>query len=145
MKKVLLLTVIFLSSISQSDAQCPCRSFAELTDADIQIPRLSWKTTADFIVKIKNKGSCGWEKDKVYVMVDVTVWPRESKESDVNKTFMTTKKFYMDDDVVLLGSEAEFRLRFDPPVYPGRYQIDVKFYAAGTMIASAKSKAIDWK
>ena len=56
MKKVLLLTVIFLAAISQSDAQCPCRSFAELTDADIQIPRLSWKTTADFIVKIKNKG-----------------------------------------------------------------------------------------
>ena len=56
MKKVLLLTGIFLAAISQSDAQCPCRSFAELTDADIQIPRLSWKTTADFIVKIKNKG-----------------------------------------------------------------------------------------
>ena len=145
MKRILLLAGIFIAAISQSAAQCPCRSFAELTDADIQIPRLTWKTTADFIVKVKNKGSCGWEKDKVYVMVDVTVWPRESKESDVNKTFMTTKKFYMDDDVVLLGNDAEFKLRFDPPVYPGRYQIEVKFYAGGSMIASSKSKAIDWK
>ena len=113
MKRILLLAGIFIAAISQSAAQCPCRSFAELTDADIQIPRLSWKTTADFIVKIKNKGSCGWEKDKVYVMV--------------------------------LGNDAEFKLRFDPPVYPGRYQIEVKFYAGGSMIASSKSKAIDWK
>ena len=65
MKKILLLTCIFLIAVSQLEAQCPCRSFAELTDADIQIPRLTWKTTADFIVKVKNKGSCGWEKDKV--------------------------------------------------------------------------------
>lgn len=145
MKKIILPVLFTVLFFSGARAQCPCRSFAELTDADISIPRLTWKTTADFIVKVKNRGSCGWEKDKVYIMVDVTVWPRESKESDANRTFMTTKKFYMDDDVVLLGSEAEFRLRFDPPVYPGRYQIDVKFYAAGTMIASAKSKAIDWK
>lgn len=145
MKQLIALAILFCSLPRLAQAQCPCRSYAELTDADISIPRLTWKTTADFIVKVKNKGSCGWEKDKVYIMVDVTVWPRESKESDVNKTFMTTKKFYMDDEVVLLGSEAEFRLRFDPPVYPGRYQIEVKFYAAGTMIASSKSKAIDWK
>ena len=78
-------------------------------------------------------------------MVDVTVWPRESKESDVRRTFMTSKKFYMEDDIVLLNNEATFRLRFDPPEYPGRYQIEVKFYAAGTMIASSKSTAIDWK
>jgi hypothetical protein len=144
MKKIITFTVCLIA-FQLANAQCPCRVFAELTDGDITIPRLTWKTTADFIVKIKNKGSCGWEKDKIYVMVDVTVRPKESREADVEKTFMTSKKFYTADDVTLLGAEAEFRLRFDPPDYPGRYQINVKFYAGGVMIASSQSRAIDWK
>ena len=134
---------VTLASIAKS--QCPCRVFAEITESDITIPRLTWKTTADFIIKVKNKGSCGWDKDKIYVMVEVTVRPKESKEAEVEKTFMTSKKFYTSDDITLLGNEAEFRLRFDPPTYPGRYQINVKFYAAGVMVASSESRAIDWK
>jgi hypothetical protein len=144
MKKFLIL-LIFIVAFAGAKAQCPCRVFAEVTDGDITIPRLTWKTTADFIVKVKNKGSCGWDKDKIYVMVDVTVRPKESREADVEKTFMTSKKFYTSDDITLLGGEAEFRLRFDPPDYPGRYQINVKFYAGGIMIASSGSRAIDWK
>lgn len=142
---IFFLLIISLPAIGT--AQCPCSVKAEFDASDIRaMSKLEWKTTADFMITIENTGTCGWDKDKVWVLIETKVRPREADQSEVDKSFKKLVKHYMTSGTVTApGETAGFKIRFDPPPYPGRYQIVVKFVAEGSTIEAVESRAIDWK
>jgi len=146
MKKFIAI-IICLIAFQMAWTQCPCTVKAEFDASDIRpLGKLEWKTTADFMITIENTGTCGWDKDKVWVLIETKVKPREANQSEVDKSFTKLVKHYMTSgSVTQPGETAGFKIRFDPPPYPGRYQIIVRFVADGSTLESAESRAIDWK
>lgn len=146
MKKVLFLAALFFL-YSLTNAQCPCSVKAEFDASDIRaMTKLEWKVSGDFMITIENVGTCGWDKDKVWVQVETKVRPKEADQSEVDRSFKKLVKHYMTSGSVCQpGETAGFKIRFDSPPYPGRYQIVIRFIAEGSTIATAESRAIDWK
>ncbi len=146
MEKILSITVLLLC-IYTAKAQCPCETKAEFDASDIRVMsgKLEARTTEDFMITVENTGSCGWDKDKVWLEIIVKVRPRDANQSEVNKSFKTSKRHYMTSGAMTPpGETAGFKIRFDPPPNSGRYQITVRFIANGSFIESADSKALDW-
>lgn len=146
MKRIVLFSMLLVSAVGMS-AQCPCSVKADFDAGDIKATsKLEWKVTGDFMITIENTGTCGWDKDKVWVQIETKVRPREAKQAEVDKAFKKLVKHYMTSGSVCPpGETAGFKIRFDSPPYPGRYQILVRFIAEGSTIATAESRAIDWK
>lgn len=146
MKKILFLPV-FLTLSLLLQAQCPCSVKAEFDASDIRaMSKLEWKVSGDFMITVENIGTCGWDKDKVWVQIETKVRPKEAEQSEVDRSFKKMVKHYMTSGSVCApGETAGFKIRFDSPPYPGRYQIVVRLIAEGSTIATAESRAIDWK
>lgn len=146
MKKIIGI-VLLLTACQRSFSQCPCSVKAEFDASDIRaMTKLEWKVSGDFMITIENTGTCGWDKDKVWIQIETKVRPREAEQSEVDRSFKKLVKHYMTSGSVCQpGETAGFKIRFDSPPYPGRYQIVVRFIAEGSTIATAESRAIDWK
>ncbi|MGQ0738074.1 MAG: hypothetical protein ACT4OJ_03350 [Bacteroidota bacterium] len=145
MKKILFtVTLFFLYSLV--NAQCPCSVKAEFDGSDIRaIAKLEWKVSGDFMITVENTGTCGWDKDKVWLQIETKVRPKNAEQGEVDRAFKKLVKHYMTSGTVCApGETAGFRIRFDSPPYPGRYQIVVRLVAEGSTIATAESRAIDW-
>lgn len=138
---------MILTAWERSFSQCPCSVKAEFDASDIRaLTKLEWKVSGDFMITVENNGTCGWDKDKVWVQIETKVRPREADQSAVDRSFKKLVKHYMTSGSVCQpGETAGFKIRFDSPPYPGRYQILVRFIAEGSTIATAESRAIDWK